>query len=262
MPPAIPALMYHRILANPNELLQYDPGERPYILDLPTFRKQLALLDECGCRGCCLGDIERDGIQPGDVLLSFDDGAASDAEIVLPILEKYGYRADFFVTTSWIGLDGFMSPLQLKQLAAAGMGVGSHGVTHRFLNDLPADEVRMELEDSRQKLETILDEPICSISFPGGRSPKSISPVWSAGYRWAGTSKVGLFCEGSGGLFPRVAIRRNTSMKDYQHIVCGESFYFCKEKVRAFLLNSVKRMVGNAVYVGLRKKLMGGCVND
>ncbi len=42
-------------------------------------------------------------LEPGDVLLTFDDGDRSDYDVVLPILVEKGWRALFFVTPGFVG---------------------------------------------------------------------------------------------------------------------------------------------------------------
>lgn len=256
MPLGIPSIMYHRVISSSKELGRYDLGEQPYIIDQSTFLRQMEILTENGYRGRSLGDIEIEGIKKGDVLLSFDDGSASDVEIVLPILKQYGHRAEFFITTNWIGRKGFLSPFQILELANAGMGVGSHGMTHRFLSDLSSEVVIEELKNSQQELEMILNRPVVSMSFPGGRFPVNMANVWEAGYRWVGTSKVGLVRKSSTGLFPRIAMRRNTDMKCFQKIFLTNFIYYCKETTRSFLLDTAKRMVGNSFYEELRNMTM------
>ena len=62
--------------------------------------------------------------------ITFDDGNASDVEVALPALRERGLAATFFVCAGRIGEPGYLDADQLRELADAGMSVGSHGWDH------------------------------------------------------------------------------------------------------------------------------------
>src|SRR5687768_1699714 len=64
------------------------------------------------------------------VRISFDDGNASDVEIGLPALLERGLTADFFVLAGRLGAAGSLDEAAVKELAAAGMTIGTHGMRH------------------------------------------------------------------------------------------------------------------------------------
>src|ERR1043166_7703308 len=53
---------------------------------------------------------------PGTVRLTFDDGGCSAHAYIADCLEKFHWRAHFFVTTDWIDRRGFLSPSQIRDL--------------------------------------------------------------------------------------------------------------------------------------------------
>ncbi len=57
---------------------------------------------------------------------------------------------------------------QIRQLAAAGMGIGSHGLSHRVLAGLSEVEQRHELTESKARLEQRLCQDVRTIAFPSG----------------------------------------------------------------------------------------------
>ncbi|MEO5627179.1 MAG: polysaccharide deacetylase family protein [Dokdonella sp.] len=57
---------------------------------------------------------------------------------------------------------------QLREMHAAGMEIGSHGVHHWMLAQLPHDEMAAELAGSRSTLERELESPAQVISYPVG----------------------------------------------------------------------------------------------
>jgi peptidoglycan/xylan/chitin deacetylase (PgdA/CDA1 family) len=59
---------------------------------------------------------------------------------------------------------------ELREMHAAGMEIGSHGVSHHMLSKLPRAEMRRELRDSQAALTREIGVPAVSVSYPvGGR---------------------------------------------------------------------------------------------
>jgi len=61
-----------------------------------------------------------------------------------------------------------MSWTQLREMHAAGMEIGSHGVSHHMLAKLPPAEMAQELEGSQAALTRELGVPAVSLSYPVG----------------------------------------------------------------------------------------------
>jgi peptidoglycan/xylan/chitin deacetylase (PgdA/CDA1 family) len=82
---------------------------------------------------------------------------------------------------------------QLREMAAAGIEIGSHTVTHPILTRVPADRLRRELEESRGRLEDMLGRSVTSFCYPNGAYDRIVrDAVERAGYRLAVTSDYGL----------------------------------------------------------------------
>ncbi len=77
----------------------------------------------------------------------------------------------------------------VREMAAAGIEIGSHTVRHPNLARIPADELQAELMDSKRSIETHLDRPVTTISYPFGKSYAVNADVCDAarraGYRFA-----------------------------------------------------------------------------
>ncbi|MCP5066716.1 MAG: polysaccharide deacetylase family protein [bacterium] len=141
-------LNFHGIGPNSRDL---DPGEDEVWLEEAAFE---AILDV---------------IRPQDrVGLTFDDGNMSDLEVALPHLLRRKLEAEFFISTDKIGSHGYLDESQLRKIAAAGMRVGSHGVSHSSWREFDAAGLRDELVASRDVLGEILGECVERAACPLG----------------------------------------------------------------------------------------------
>ena len=113
--------------------------------------------------------------------ITFDDGFADNHEIVLPLLERHGLKATFFICTGFIdgrsaisgrhqsyrGLKP-MSWHDIRALAAAGMEIGAHTVSHPLLARLPPHEQEREMTASKRRLEDEIGDAVVSLALPFG----------------------------------------------------------------------------------------------
>jgi peptidoglycan/xylan/chitin deacetylase (PgdA/CDA1 family) len=96
-----------------------------------------------------------------------------------------------------------MTADELRQLASGGLvDIGAHTVTHARLSDLPVDQQRHEITESKRTLEGLLAGPIRAFSYPFGNhvdyTPDTVRLVREAGFDHA--------CSNFGG-----AVRRGTA---------------------------------------------------
>ncbi|MDQ3185098.1 MAG: polysaccharide deacetylase family protein [Pseudomonadota bacterium] len=91
-------LIYHRVLPQPDPLF---PGES----DAVTFDHQMRQLAACFKiipLHEAVRSLRRGKLPPRAACVTFDDGYADNAEIALPILQKHGIPATFFVATGFL----------------------------------------------------------------------------------------------------------------------------------------------------------------
>ena len=128
-------------------------------------------------------------------VVTFDDGLADFAEGAVPVLTDRNVPTTLFVTTSYVGCTSewlrplgegrrpMLSWVQLRELIAEGVTIGSHGRTHRPLDELTADEVVAEIATSRAELEQELQVPIDLFAYPHGyHSPAVKRALTRSGY--------------------------------------------------------------------------------
>jgi peptidoglycan/xylan/chitin deacetylase (PgdA/CDA1 family) len=106
-----------------------------------------------------------------------------------PLMQARGMVGVVYVVAKRIGAEGFLNGEDLKTLRTAGWEIGSHGLTHRSLEDLNGDDLAEEVSRSKEIIEAALGEPIHSFAYPFGIvTEKSLLAVIRAGY----TSGAGL----------------------------------------------------------------------
>lgn len=112
--------------------------------------------------------------QAGPVQLSFDDGYASDVEIALPALAERGLSARFFPVAGHLGRPGYLDASGVRELAAAAMIIGSHGMRHRSWRGLETRERQEELVEAREVLQAATGLPVESAACPFGAYDRRI----------------------------------------------------------------------------------------
>ncbi|GAA2127408.1 polysaccharide deacetylase family protein [Actinomadura napierensis] len=107
------------------------------------------------------------------VLITFDDGHRDTLEHALPVLDRLGVRALFFVITGLADTapDRSMTWDEVAGLVADGHRAGSHTVTHRKLPGLGPEEQRAEIAGSLAALRDRLGDPAPPLAHPYGLRP-------------------------------------------------------------------------------------------
>ncbi|MFI7010356.1 polysaccharide deacetylase family protein [Streptomyces sp. NPDC050145] len=178
-----------------------DCADDPYNVTVTPARlkQQLRWLRSRGLRGVTVGqllDARRRGTGRGLVGLTFDDGYGDFAENALPLLRHYDCAATVFVLPGRLGgdnawdADGPRKPLLsaqgIRAVAAAGMEIGSHGLTHVDLTRVDPEQRRAEIERSRERLEEITGRRVHGFCYPYGSVDRATADaVRTAGYRYA-----------------------------------------------------------------------------
>lgn len=251
----IPVLMYHALEDSMHPAGAKDAGEQLYILSRDMFYDQMKYLYQNGFTVLLLEELAQLQEWPEKgVIITFDDGHQSNYTIALPILEEFGFKAHFFITTGWLGTPFFLHPLQVQELAEKGMAIGSHGVTHFFFSDMEDKQMDEELEQSKLLLEECSSRNITSFSAPGGRIKTDVITIGKEiGYTLFCTSDFSLL---TNSFFPeripRLAVKSNTDMATFQKMVSGDAIFFSKQRLKDFMLSALKDILGNPVYEKLR----------
>jgi peptidoglycan/xylan/chitin deacetylase (PgdA/CDA1 family) len=90
------------------------------------------------------------------VILTFGDTLKGQITTAKPILDKYGFKASFFITCDWIGLqrskDPRMTWQDISSLQKDGQDIESKTMTHRDMSHLSAVDLNFEVAQSKKCL--------------------------------------------------------------------------------------------------------------
>lgn len=162
-----------------------------------AFRRQLTLFKHrfVPASKADLARLLDEGVWPHarpGLIVTFDDGLRSHFEVVAPILDQLGFQGWFFVPVDLISLAPqeqpeaairhdvyhdcdtvtdprvFMSEPQVLDLSRRHI-VGCHTATHvRLARELTDNQLRAEIYNAKQRLESMLGRSVDSFSWVGG----------------------------------------------------------------------------------------------
>ena len=162
-----------------------DPSERAYWWDQSAFN---SLLDEIRVA------VNDNGLP---IAITFDDGNMSDALIALPALVRRGLKALFFVCAGRIGQASYLDKPAIADLVAAGMSIGSHGMSHVDWRLANSAELDRETAGARQVLEDVCARRVDEAAVPfGSYDRRVVATLRRQDWRSVFTSDGGLAIEG------------------------------------------------------------------
>ncbi|MBZ6065938.1 glycosyltransferase [Aeromonas schubertii] len=203
----MPVIMYHRFIDHESE-----KGVHGTWIPAAMFEKHLKLLKRLGYETLTFHDLAEKGfihrLEYGKkyLMITVDDGYLDNLTRMLPLLEKYGYKAVVYVVT---GEDHnrwdvehptnpdtrvpLMNSDQLKALVASGhVEIGGHTLTHPRLSQQSSDQQAHEIGENKRQLEALLGHPLLSFAYPyGDLNEGAKAQTIAAGYRYAVATNSG-----------------------------------------------------------------------
>jgi peptidoglycan/xylan/chitin deacetylase (PgdA/CDA1 family) len=137
------------------------------------FARQIAWARREGWTFVDPTDIVSGSAGPRSLAITFDDGLASVTNVA-PLLAEHGIPWTMFVVTDWMDLAQidrrFLTWDEVGELAASGVTIGSHSVTHPNFARLPAETAVEELRRSKELLSARLGITTHEFAIPLGQS--------------------------------------------------------------------------------------------
>ncbi len=187
--PLPPVLMYHSI--SPST----EPDPHRLRVSPDRLDRHLRLLRRLGLRGVSLTELVRAadrGAAAGLVGLTFDDGYTDFPDHAVPVLQRHGMTGTVYAVAGLLGGTNewdtgprfrLMDAGQLRAVAAAGLEVGSHTLTHARLAGADPAVLAAEVGESRRVLEDVLQAEVPGFCYPyGSYDDAAADAVRAAGY--------------------------------------------------------------------------------
>lgn len=201
--PGVRILMYHRVTESREfDQLTVTPGR---------FAEQMSILAAAGNVVSLKEAVE--SLQKGaavaknSVVITFDDGYLDNLEQALPILERYQLPASIFVTTDFAahtsshprysdegGSRLHLDWAQLRELVSHPLiTLGSHTVSHPYLQSVDDSQSREEITESASILEKELGIPMDYFCYPSGDyGARELNTIRDSAYQAAVTVAPGV----------------------------------------------------------------------
>ncbi len=148
------------------------------------FSRQMAFLAGSGIPVVPLAEVAS---TPGAAAITFDDGFRNFREQALPVLRRHGLPATVFVVSGHCGRANdwpsqpagipkleIMDWDELREVAAEGIELGAHTVTHPRLSQLPGAAVERELRENQCEIEQQTGRAVTTLAYPYGDSSPTV----------------------------------------------------------------------------------------
>lgn len=173
-------LVYHKIGYPPKNSKLKELWVSP-----ENFERQISYLIKNGYKLISFSELKKyfyENRQVDDiVLITFDDGYENNYLYAYPILKKYEAKGNIFIVYNTIGkINSWHNPEtepyqnmatkeQIQEMLKSGIiEFGSHTMNHPRLENIPLDDARWEIEESKRQLESLLQKEIIAFAYPYG----------------------------------------------------------------------------------------------
>jgi peptidoglycan/xylan/chitin deacetylase (PgdA/CDA1 family) len=254
------SLMYHDVIDRGSADASGFPSGDAAIYKLPVdvFRCHLEEIRQRAKAVSHIGEMHR-WADTMPVLLTFDDGGASFLHPIAGMLEEFGWRGHFFITTDYIDSPGFLSRAHIRDLHKRGHIVGSHSCSHPMrMSACTRQQLKDEWSRSVAVLTDIVGNAITTASVPGGWYSREVAET-------AGESGISVLFNSEPKIrsetvdrtivFGRLALFANTPAALCGAFAAGERWPVARQKL-VWNTKKVLKAAGGELYVAVRKALL------
>jgi peptidoglycan/xylan/chitin deacetylase (PgdA/CDA1 family) len=241
----VPVFLYHGITATNNQTTLAE-GKKYWVTE-DQFRDHLGVIHSQGYAVTKLNSVwqhgDRTNVGIRTTVITFDDGHASDYEVVFPLIQRFGHCAEFFINTATVNLPRFLSWSQIAEMHRAGMSIQSHGWDHVDLCSLPPRELYHQLRDSKWEMENRLGARVDVLSAPYGLLNSRVTrAAVEVGYRAICCSRNWPAQPGNC-IINRVAVYSHTTAGQVGRLLRGNPGSYAARLARAAVLCIPKKLI-------------------
>lgn len=231
--PGIPIVVYHGLSEDLNGVPY---SEQKYWIRPAQFSRHLDIIRQIGCKVISMHQVVHGSPNSDtEVVITFDDGLISDYAIAFPALQASGCSAEFFVSTSAVGQQGYSNWDQLSEMSRAGMSIQSHGHSHVDLKSLSREQVIKELETSKKTLEDKLGVEVKYLAAPFGCWNSTVlDEALRLGYEAVCTARS-IPARFGGRKIDRVVLHRETTSNEFVEYLGRDPVRYIRRVSRSLL---------------------------
>lgn len=220
-PAPVPVFAYHRVDA----VIPRDPIGSELTVTPEQFETQLRYLQAHNLRAVTASDLVERLARgaPVDhlVVLTFDDGYLDARTDALPLLEKYGAKATFYVISHTIGTPHHLAWSDIRELLKDGMEIGAHGADHLDLSKMTVLEQTAQVTRCIDTIARYTGVRPRTYAYPSGQyDVATLDVMRAAGIDAAFTMRYGLVRSLRRPYeMPRIRINRSTAEATFEAAV-------------------------------------------
>lgn len=184
---------------------------------IELFQKQIQIINERGYE--IVHTITK---EYGQIEICFDDAYLGLYENIEFLIDQ-NIPVHLFVISSYLERKGHISKNQLLELSKLDIvKISSHTHTHNILNQLDKNDIVIELEQSKEIIETLIGAPVDSICYPEGKfNRKTIHIAQLVGYKKQYSSLPGFFSDKFENNVIRRSLVQSSGKKEFKAILKG-----------------------------------------
>lgn len=167
----VPVLMYHHIQP---ESVAKTLGQTALTVDDGIFDTQMQYLSQNGYTTLFANDfinalISKQSLPAKSVVITIDDGYEDNYIYALPILQKYGIKANIMIATGLMGNSNMLSWNQVKDLKNSGLVYfTNHTWSHYAINHGLQDKIESEINTAQKQIQENTGEVVNVFTYPYG----------------------------------------------------------------------------------------------
>lgn len=272
----VPVLLYHRLISKQNRHWAEDGNiDRSYAIFDTDFAAQMDYLDRSGYSTITLDEFIAyqkgdHALPPKPIVITFDDGFASNYHHAFPILKKHGMTAIIFATPDtesenfkkYATSDAPLTISQMREMSENGISIQSHAMTHRYLTELDPETIRWELAESKRVLKEKVGKKVSYLAIPSGAYNRTVKNL----AKHTGYTAVFCMLKGTNNKHSdrfrlrRLVVGQDFSIEDFRRMLLpGPASYL---RIESFLQNTLFVLLGPAKLDALRDFLYRSCLGS
>lgn len=160
----VPVLCYHHIR---------NSRKGDYVVSPKSFAEQMRALDDSGYKTILPNQLynyltDDASLPEKPIMLTFDDTDLEQFTVAAAEMSKHNFKGVFFIMNISIGRKRYMNREQIKQLNDDGNFIEAHTWDHHKVTEYADVDWDKQLNEAKQKLETITGKPVDYFAYPFG----------------------------------------------------------------------------------------------